>query len=106
MEPVDLASGSVLLEAGTPLALGPAPAYLVDGAGRAVTRIVVADPRYLDGAWGLGLGHEVEVRGERDGRPLGRATYEPYMLVAGGRLSSADGAGSLPIPVRSAPGSA
>jgi hypothetical protein len=46
------------------------------------------------------------VRGERDGRPLGRATYEPYMLVAGGRLSSADGAGSLPIPVRSAPGSA
>jgi hypothetical protein len=100
MEPADLATGTVLLEAGTPLALGPAPAYLVDRAGRAVTRILVADPRYLEGAWGLGLGHAVEVRGEGDGRPLGRAVYEPYMLVAGGRLRSADGAGSLPIPLR------
>lgn len=101
MEPDDATSGTVLLRAGAPLKLGPAPAYLVDAAGREVTRIVVADPRYLEGEWGLGLGHAVELRGEADGRPLGRAAYEPYMVVAGGRLRSADGAGSLPIPVRS-----
>ncbi|SHG61689.1 hypothetical protein SAMN02745157_4533 [Kaistia soli DSM 19436] len=97
MLPADRADGRIRLRSGTPLRLGPANAVEIAPDGMVET-VLVEDPRFLDGGWSLGLGHETAVLGA--GRLMGAMLYEPYLVVQDGLVKTLDGRDDIFIPIR------
>ncbi|GMG85012.1 hypothetical protein LNKW23_42280 [Paralimibaculum aggregatum] len=96
LAPPPAAAGHAVVEAGTPLALGPANRVVVDAGGRAL-RVEVTAPLLLTGRLACAavmLGAEVV----HDGTLLGTTMEEPNVLVEGGRILRLSGQARFAIP--------
>jgi hypothetical protein len=97
MQPDDRPDGWITFRAGIPLVLGAMNAVGVNSDG-VVEAVIVENHRLLAGPQSLGIGFEAPVL--RHAEAIGVTLYEPYMVVADGRLQTVDGQSELSVPIR------
>ncbi len=88
----------IRVTSGVALHFGP-NAQVQVGSNGSADRLVHPNEAYLKGEWSIGLGDRVAVLA--DGRTIGWLGYEPFMIVADGRVQSVDGQKAIDIPVTS-----
>lgn len=96
MHPADAADGFVQFRAGTILSLADTNYVEIDK-NNIVRRIFVDTPSILENSRSIGLGHNVAVFGPQG--TTGHMTYEPFLVVIDGILSTIDGMSALSVPI-------
>lgn len=96
MHPADAAHGSVHFRAGTKLSLADTNYVEIDR-NNIVRQIFVDTPSILENSRSIGLGHNVAVFGPHG--TTGHMTYEPFLVVIDGILSTIDGMSALSVPI-------